>query len=188
MKASGPVTCILCGRRLSSIVEDEPLDERPLTLTCATHSDQDLRDSGLDELWGGEPPNEARSYAFAGPEARVTAVYEQGEGTHAVYVLLQGGVLVMVFSWGHGDVSLAVVHREKRALVSPENVPRCTRPPWNDAVSEGWTLRAARKSEGGEVELDFAGHRTVLFQTELYTWRQLGDFNHFLKETWRLWS
>jgi hypothetical protein len=59
------------------------------------------------------------------------------------------------------------------------------RAPWRKVVSGAWSLRAAHVRASGEVQLDFAEHGDVLFGTEAYTWREMGEYRHFLIETWR---
>lgn len=181
------IHCILCGNILAtSVFADTSLKERPLTLVCAAHRDQDLSDEGLTDLWGGYPYASLSPSFFEDKTAKVTEVWEQGEGHIAIYALLDDGDLIMFLSWGGDDeVFVARVPRAKRALERPQGIPLCTRQPWRTAVAQGWIMQSVRRIEDGQVEVSFPNHGELTFSTYLASWGELGDGRRFLTEDWR---
>jgi hypothetical protein len=176
--------CLLCGHRLRSTIEEPAGEDKPDVLVCGQHSDQDLRDQGLDDLWGGVEPQQSPAF-FEGGTARVVGVWEQGEGVYGVYILLDDGDLILLSSWGCcSGVSTARVHRSRRLLERPVGVPRCERAPWQQAAAEGWPCASLKLLPDESVALKLAGHGTVLFTTYPATWREMGEFRHFLQEQW----
>jgi hypothetical protein len=111
-------------------------------------------------------------------------VWEQGGGAHSVHILLDDGDLITVLTWGSPAVHVARLRKSQRLLECPVGVPRCDRAPWEQAVREGWQLLFLRPLPDGSVAARLNGHGTVLFKTEGYSWRELGDYRHFLDEEW----
>lgn len=173
--------CILCGSPFTSDITEPAEGERHVTLVCAAHSDEALRARDLDELWGGE--DLMRSPAcFTGGERKIVAAWEwPGFG---VYALLDDGELLMLVSWGGGEVRVARVPRGERALERPLGFPECRREPWATAVREGWTLSAVRRLDAELVTMEFPGQGELAFMTWMESWRELGDGYYFIDEAW----
>lgn len=179
------INCILCAKPLLHEIEDEGHGERPEVLVCSAHSDQDLRDLGLDELWGGVAPKDSWAF-FAGGSARVVGVWEQGSGgCFGVYVLLDDGRLLLFNPSCLSEIYMAQVPRHLRRLAEPEGVPRADGDPWRRASEERWVLRDAERLPNGNVVLRFPSKGTVRFSTEHYSWRELGDGRDFLTCEWK---
>jgi len=114
----------------------------------------------------------------------VTAVWEQGGGAYSVHILLEDGDLISVVYWGLPTVDAARLRRSQRLLERPVGVPRCDRKPWEQAVREGWQLLSLQPLADGSVVARLPGHGTVVFKTYGASWRELGDYRHFLCEEW----
>ena len=177
------IRCLLCGKKLRSPITEPANGDQHQVLVCGAHSDQDLRDQGLDDLWGGVDAGQSTSF-FEGPARRVMGVWEQGRGGHSVHILLDDGDLITVLSLGLDTVHAARLRRSQRLLDSPIGVPKCDRDPWVQAVREGWQLLSLQSLPDGSVAARLIGHGTVVFKTEGYSWRELGDYRHFLTEEW----
>ncbi len=175
--------CLLCNAELRSTIVDPADGERHEVLVCGRHSDQQLRDQGLDDLWGGVEPAVSTSF-FQGPARHVTGVWEQGEGAYSVHILLEDGDLLTVLSWGSPTVHAARLRRSQRALERPVGVPACERAPWAEAVRDRWQLSALQPFADGSVAADLVGHGRVLFTTYGASWRELGEYRHLLHEAW----
>lgn len=178
-----PIRCILCAEPLLHDIMDRDHGERTETLVCAAHSDQDLRDLGLNELWGGILPAYSSAF-FTGGTSRLVGAWEQGEGGYGVYLLLEDGQLLLFVCWTP-EVEMARVPPELRRLVEPQGVPPAHGPEWRRAIDGGWVLREAVREPGGDVILRFAAGRSVRFSTAHESWRELGDGRYFLTHTWQ---
>lgn len=126
--------CILCGAPFTSDIEDPADGERHDTLTCAAHSDEQLRRRGLDALWGGEDRETSPAF-FTGRRARIVGAWDHPPCI-ATYVLLDDGDLLMFVTWGGPQVLVARVPRSERVLAVPEGFLPCRREPWPTAIRE----------------------------------------------------
>jgi hypothetical protein len=175
--------CILCGAPFTSEIEDPADGERHDTLTCAAHSDEQLRRRGLDELWGGEDRETSPAF-FTGRQARIVGAWDHPPCI-ATYALLDDGDLLMFVTWGLSLVLVARVPRGERVLAEPEGFPPCRREPWPTAIREGWILDTVRPLPDGRVQAEFPGWGELVFAADLASWRELGDGRYFLIEDWR---
>lgn len=178
-----PIRCILCAEPLLRDITDDGHGERTETLVCSAHSDQDLRDLGLDELWGGIEPTHSSAF-FTGGTSRLVGAWQQGEGAYGVYLLLEDGQLLLLTCW-RPEVNMARVPLGLRRLVEPHGVEPANGSEWRRALDGGWVLRDAERELGGDVTLRFAGGESVRFSTALESWRELGDGRYFLTHTWQ---
>lgn len=179
------VACIMCGRQIQSTVEDPRGDDRHEALVCGAHSDQDLHELGLDDLWAGIPARHSKS--LPGYEAStVSGVWEQGpEGCFGIYIAMRNGDLLIIMPVWAGAVSVARVRRNQRALDRPLGLASHTATPWSRAVAEAWTLRSIAATADDHVEVCFDDRGVVVFSSCCCSWRELGDGRHFLEQEWR---
>lgn len=175
--------CILCGEPFLSTIEDPAVDDRHVTLTCSAHSDQELSERGLDELWNVWDRERSPAY-FDGGRARIVAAWDQNFG-FGTYVLLEDGDLLMIVCWGMSEVDVARVPRAARALAEPIGLEPCLREPWLTAIRDGWIVSAVRPFPDDCVQVEFAGRGELQFSPVPMSWRELGDLRFFLEEDFR---
>jgi hypothetical protein len=178
--------CILCGGSFLSTIYDPADGERHEMLTCGAHSDEELSDRGLDDLWISRDPDRSPAY-FAGGRGRVVAAWDQDPeyGGYGTYALLDDGDLLMFVCWGWSAVAVARVPRAARMLEEPVGLVPCQREPWLTAIRDGWIVEAVRSLPDDNVQVEFAGHGALRFGTQPMSWRELGDLRFFLEEQWR---
>lgn len=174
-------SCLLCVRSLSTV--EAPRDgDRPEVLVCGAHSDAELDERDLGELWAGfsTPPG----ILDAALGTKLVGAWALGPGgAYAVHLLLDGGDLFIVTP-SYGGVDVFRVRRDQRLLERPLGVDPHADPPWPALVAGRATLASVRRDDGGRVRFDFPGHGAVTFGTEQYSWGELGNGSHFLDETW----
>jgi hypothetical protein len=176
------MACILCGRPFASSIDDPSGGERREVLVCGAHSEDDLSAMDLESLWAGG--DTSPGVIHDDPAAKLAGAWELGPGgAHAVYLLLDGGDLLLVTpSWR--SVELHRVPRDKRMLAEPKGIALHDDPPWPLLVSEHATLASIRRDHDGRLQLAFPGRGILTVASEHYSWRELGDGKDFLAETW----
>lgn len=120
---------------------------------------------------------------FTGGRTCVYGAWEQGhDGIYGLYVLLQSGELLMFVTWGGPKVEVVQVDLQARALCEPAGLSICIGTPWGLAAATGWEIKDARRLDDGRVLLSFAERGVVVFSTDYYSWRELGDGRYFLRQ------
>jgi hypothetical protein len=120
---SETVACILCGRPFSPTIEDPRGG-----LVCGAHGDDDLSALDLGSLWAGG--DTYSRVLHDDPIAKLVGAWELGpDGTHAVYLLLDGGDL-LVITPERRDVSFIRIPRAKRLLEAPKGLATHAAHPW----------------------------------------------------------
>lgn len=184
MKQAPSLKCILCAQLLAFSIEDDGHGERPDLLICSRHSDRELHAAGLAEEWKGLASDRPASF-FTGSRVGVSGAWEQGrDGIYGLYVLLHSGELLMFVTLGGPKVEVLQVALQARILCEPAGLSRCIGTPWGLAAATGWEIKDARRLDDDRVLLSFTERGIVVFSTDYYSWRELGDGRYFLRQDW----
>lgn len=174
------VRCVLCGSAVQA-PDDQPLLDSPEQLFCRRHDRESLARAGLDSANGVVLSK--RDFGT------VVGAWDQWEGALGIYILFADGHLLIISTAVMSDVAVALVAPEHRALVEPMGVPRSKTAPWPEAIDQRWKVHSISSTSSAPGTRDArlrmrigAGELTV--GTYPATWREMGEYRHFLSSSW----